>query len=112
MLIPERIPLHSGGNYVIGSLGGAESVTLTVAQTPQHSHAWMVSSNAGNLNDPTNAVLGSGQLLYKSNPALNSTLNPVALGSSSGGGQPHDNMQPFLVVNWIISLFGIYPSQS
>jgi microcystin-dependent protein len=105
----------SGTNYDYGEMGGAESVTLTTQQMPVHTHAAFGSVDPGTSNSPQNTVLGSltvasGQLPYGTDPP------PTALQSSSippvGGSQPHDNTQPFLVVSFIISLYGIFPSRS
>ena len=110
-----RTPVHMGqgtglSNYVEGQTGGVEQVTLTVTQIPQHSHPMLGSSNAGTSNNAANGVPGNGQAVYSAN-APTVAMNAQVL-AASGGSQPHDNLQPYLVLNWIISLFGIFPSQT
>jgi microcystin-dependent protein len=111
-----RIPLHQGSNgvstYVIGQVGGVENVTVTVNQYPQHAHAFQASnSSTGLTSSPTNMTVGAGVQLY-STEAPNAAMNSAMVSQYAGGGQPHNNLQPFLVLNWIISLFGVYPSQN
>ena len=112
-----RAPIHQGtgggSSYVIGQLAGVEAVTLTTNQIPAHSHLPQAASGAsGNPADsPANNVWSGwtgGQFTTQA-PAV--SLNAAAIGSD-GGSQPHDNMPPFLVINFIISLFGVYPSQT
>jgi microcystin-dependent protein len=105
-----RVPIHQGPNFVIGQKAGTESVTLTTQQIPAHSHPALGNTAAGS-QAPTNGVWAtSGSTIY-SDQAVNTTMNGGAL-QPSGGSQPHDNMLPFLVVSFIISLFGIFPSQN
>jgi len=111
-----RVPMHQGtsgaGNHVLGELAGSESVTLTTNQYPAHSHSFTASSGAGALPAPgSNVLAASPTLAAFTTQAPNVSLNPAAL-TPSGGSQPHDNMQPFLCVSFIISLFGIFPSQN
>lgn len=112
--LQSRIPMHMGSNggqsYVLAEAFGEESVTLTVSQIPAHSHIPQA-SQAGNRAQPTGNVWAGSALNQFSTAAPTTTLDPAAI-SSTGGTQPHDNMSPFLVVNFIISLFGIYPSQT
>ncbi len=109
-----RIPIHQGSNgvstYVIGQEGGVENVTITLNQFPTHTHTLQGSSAAGSSSIPTNNVLGSVSA-YTTEPPI-TALNNATIGFSGGGNQPHSNLQPFLVLNWIISLFGVYPSQT
>lgn len=113
--LQSRIPVHQGSNgfntYVIGATGGVENVTITLNQFPTHTHAWQGSSTAAGTNIPTGNVLGSSFNAYV-NEAPVTTLNNATIGNSGGGSQPHSNLQPYLAMNWIISLFGVYPSQS
>jgi len=111
-----RVPMHQGSglglaNRTIGEAGGVETVTLTTNQIPIHSHAPLAVSGSGNQATPQNGVwAGSANSLYSPNApslALNATL-----GSVVGGGQPHDNLMPFLAISFIISLFGIFPTQN
>ncbi|MGA2742625.1 MAG: tail fiber protein [Bryobacteraceae bacterium] len=110
-----RIPVHQGSvsggaNYIIGQVGGLESVPLTLSQYPVHSHALMASSNPGNGNNPGSQTVGSGLKVYlNETPATG--MNASMVGQSGGGSQPHDNLQPYQVLNWIISLYGVYPIQ-
>ena len=106
-----RIPLHFGNGFTLAETGGVEEVTLTVSQIPAHSHPMLASSNPGSLQSPTGNVTGdNANKIYRAgNPSV--TLNPNAVGSI-GGSQPHNNFQPYLCVDFIISLFGIFPSQT
>jgi microcystin-dependent protein len=112
--LQSRIPIHQGNNgvstYVIGSQGGVETVTITLNQFPAHTHALQGSATAGSSGDPANNVLGSGSAYASGTPAV--SMNNASIGFSGGGNQPHSNLQPFVVMNWIIALFGVYPSQS
>ena len=107
-----RFPLHMGNGFVIGQRAGEEGVTLTTNQLPAHNHA-AKASGGGNFVSPQNAFWstdpGGGTAAYTSTAAGAMSGNAI---SGSGSAQPHDNRQPFLAVSFIISLFGIFPSQS
>lgn len=107
-----RVPKHQGSGSVLSETGGVETVALTSAQTA-HGHALVGTANVANTTSPgpdvTFARTGSSTIsAYGSDNPLGS-LAPSSV-SSAGGGQPHDNMQPYLCVSFIISLFGIFPS--
>ena len=108
--LQSRIPVHVGQGYTLAQTGGVETVTLTTQQIPAHSHVPLGQSGNGSA-APTNSVWAASatQNIYTDvAPAVN--MNPAAI-SPTGGNQPHDNMMPFLAINFIISLFGIFPSQ-
>lgn len=105
-----RIPIHQGNGFILAETGGAESITLTVSQIPAHNHAMLASTGPGNLNTPGGNVTAESaavKIYFADQPIVN--LNPAAV-SPVGGNQPHNNFQPYLCVNFIISLFGIFPS--
>ncbi len=112
-----RIPLHAGQgpgitqNYQLGEMAGVESVTITTATTPIHTHTLIGSTANATDPNPGGNILASSTVLK---PYLVDFTNNQLAGSSIsmvGGSQPHDNMMPFLVVSFIISLFGIFPHQ-
>ncbi len=107
-----RLPLHQTGNYPIGLIGGTEQVTLITQQLPVHSHPMAASQNNATGNTVTGNVVGSvgATQIYREVPAASAMANQAC--SLVGGNQPHDNMQPYLCINFIIALFGVYPSQS
>jgi microcystin-dependent protein len=105
-----RLPIHQGNGFILAETGGTESVTLTVSQIPAHNHALLASSAPATANSPVGA-------LYSESSAINMYIEDVTnanLGASAvsavGGSQPHNNFQPYLCVDFIISLFGIFPS--
>jgi microcystin-dependent protein len=119
-----RVPTHQGSSggqtYVIGQQTGVETVTLTSQQLPQHTHALVSSATPATLDKPSSATIFADM-----GPAGNTQVNAfipytgasqVTLSAASvspvGNNQPHDNMQPYLGLNFIISLYGIYPTQS
>jgi microcystin-dependent protein len=107
-----RLPMHQGNGVIIGETGGVEEVTLTTSQIPAHSHAMLASSNNALTPIPTANVPASPTAMDTYRPvAGNTPLAPQAI-SPTGGSQPHTNMQPYLVINFIISLFGEFPSQT
>jgi microcystin-dependent protein len=107
-----RLPLHQGNGFVLAQSGGVETVTLTIQQIPAHSHALMASTAAGTQNAPKNSVTAaSPSVTLYIGDAIDSNLAATAIGSA-GGSQPHNNFQPYLCVDFIISLFGIFPSQT
>lgn len=113
-----RVPIHQGTDaatgttYQLGEQGGVESVTLTVQQIPQHTHALTATTAIGTQANPGGNLLANSQgpqpYIQESSDAA---LNAQAL-SAVGGSQPHENRQPFLGINFIISLFGLFPSQT
>ncbi len=114
--LASRVPVHMGqgsglSSYVIGQSGGTEIVTLTTNQIPAHAHVPQASSGSGPQSSPSGNVWASSTNLPYSSNAPSSALAAPAIGLA-GGSQPHDNMIPYLVVNFIISLFGIFPSQT
>lgn len=106
-----RLPIHIGSNFQFAEAGGVETVTLTAQQIPAHTHALLATSDVANTPNPGGNVLGrSGQVLMYFNGSPSVLMSPTMVGPT-GGSQPHENMQPFLCVNFIISLFGIFPHQ-
>lgn len=112
-----RVPVHmgngGGGTYQIGEMGGVESVTLTQQQIPVHTHAYIASSAIANTASPQNNFISQPNqvLAYRSNTAVSAALGAQSIGNT-GGNQPHDNIQPYLCISFIISLYGVYPSQT
>jgi microcystin-dependent protein len=106
-----RLPLHWGNGFILAETGGAEEITLTVSQIPVHTHTMLAST------DPASSANVQGNVL--ANPASAtpySINNPnIQLNAQSitpvGGSQPHTNFQPYLCIDFIISLFGIFPTQ-
>lgn len=115
-----RVPLHQGQgpgqpSYVIGARAGSESVTLTTQQIPSHNHPAAATTVGATSPSPQNAVLATtstGNALYAAAGAgTYGQLAPQTIGNN-GGNQPHDNMQPFLAINFIIAVEGVYPSRN
>jgi len=114
-----RIPLHFGTGpdgitYTQTEAAGVESVTLTTQQIPIHTHAHGCNSGAGAVTpDPVNAMASKTDLSqYSSAGATVQIGNPPMSSDIAGGSQPHENFMPYLCINFIISLFGIFPSQT
>jgi microcystin-dependent protein len=123
--LQSRVPIHQGQGaglspYVIGSVGGAESVTLSVTQMPSHNHAINVNNTPGSAPDPTGKIQAEAATGDPRNPSLISqftTASPTGTMAANtvttaGGSQPHANIQPYLTINFIIALQGIYPSRN
>ena len=113
-----RVPVHAGQgptisqNYQLGEKGGVETVTLTTQTIPIHSHSFVASSAPASSNDPTGQVLAqTAQRAIYTEDTTTTNLAPSAV-SPVGGSQPHENMAPYLCINFIVSLFGVFPSQS
>jgi microcystin-dependent protein len=108
-----RLPMHLGNGFILAETGGAEAVTLTVQQIPNHNHAFLCSTAAGGQNAPSNQVLAASpsiKMFIQDTP--DSNLSPANAVTPIGGSQPHTNFQPYLCVDFIISLFGIFPPPS
>jgi microcystin-dependent protein len=111
-----RIPVHQGqgpglSNYSLGEISGSENVTLTAQQIPAHTHAAQGQSATGNQAAPGGGVwAASAQNQFSAN-APGAAMSNAAIGPA-GGSQPHDNMAPYQVVNFIIALEGIFPSRN
>lgn len=105
-----RIPIHQGNGFILAETGGAEEITLTVNQIPAHSHPLLASSGVSTVTDPGGNVSGQTGTFdgYQTTPGA-TTMAPQSI-SPVGGSQPHTNFQPYLCVDFIISLFGIFPS--
>src|SRR5262245_55401130 len=101
-----RIPMHFGNGFTLAETGGVETVTLTVSQIPAHSHPVLATNaSAGSTNPSGNVLAKPSKNMYRPGPGVN-PMAPASVGST-GGSQPHDNFQPYLCVDFIISLFGI-----
>ncbi len=111
-----RVPVHTGQgaglqNYVLGQVGGSETVTLNASQVAVHAHGALGSVGAPSAT-PQNATWGnSGINIHIFGSPANNAMNPASV-AATGGNQPHDNLTPFQVVSFIISLLGVFPSQS
>jgi microcystin-dependent protein len=111
-----RVPIHqgtlSGTTFTIGEVAGTESVTLTTQQIPSHTHPMLGSADpATTLNAQGNVLSGTATATPYFNITPATPLNGQAV-TPVGGNQPHENMQPYIVIEYIISLFGIFPSQN
>jgi microcystin-dependent protein len=107
-----RLPIHQGNGFVLAETGGTEEVTLTLNQIPTHTHPMLASTDPGNAGNPSGAVTAeSVAVKIYINDVPGANFNPQAIGPA-GGSQPHTNFQPYLCVDFIISLFGIFPSQT
>ena len=106
-----RVPIHQGAGFLLGENGGAEEITLSQNQIPQHNHAFLADTGAGQSPTP------SGNVLLAASPNLDVfrefppsvAMAPQAIGPV-GGSQPHTNFQPYLCLNFILSLYGLFPS--
>jgi microcystin-dependent protein len=116
--LQSRIPLHQGQgpgisvNYMLAEMAGVEQVTLNVNQIPSHSHPVLASTDPAQEASPQGNVLGrNGSFDFFRLGAPTADMAPGSIGST-GSSQPHENMMPFLCVNFIISLFGVFPTQT
>ncbi len=106
-----RAAVHNGSGFLLGQAGGEQNHTLSVAEIPMHTHAAYGTASNADTADPVGNYLGAAQNAY--GPATNPTaINPSTVGASGGSGQPHNNVQPCLPLNFCIALQGIYPSQN
>jgi microcystin-dependent protein len=105
-----RVPIHMGNGHTLGEAAGTTSVTVNIQQMPQHLHTLNATNSNGVINNPNNAAIGAVNNMYSPSGS------PVPFDPSSvtnvGGSQPHNNMMPYLVLNFIIALQGIFPSQT
>jgi microcystin-dependent protein len=103
-----RIPIHQGNGFILAETGGAEEITLTVNQIPAHTHPSLATSQLANSTSPSGRLYARGEnTVYTEFSGTNAAPN---LAGPVGGSQPHTNFQPYLCVNYIISLFGLFPS--
>ncbi len=116
-----RVPIHQGSGpgltpRQIGQKSGQENVTLTTNEIPSHNHSprLLAEGRAGNTDDPTNNMIAKNTNAFRSQaPTDDITMNAAAVSSSNvGGNLAHNNMQPYLVMNYQIALFGIFPSRN
>jgi microcystin-dependent protein len=111
-----RVPLHQGTSpqfgtpYLLGESGGVEEVTLTVNQMPAHSHQMLASLDIPTQSAPANNLTGQAAIKMYRGGTPGVTMSALSV-TQVGGSQPHTNFQPYLCVNFIISLFGIFPNQ-
>ncbi|HEX8391915.1 MAG TPA: tail fiber protein [Longimicrobium sp.] len=106
-----RVPIHRGNGHNLGEAAGSTSVTVNISQLPTHTHLVQATNNPSTSDDPTGNVIGqAGGNLYAG------FASPAAMGpamvTNTGGSQPHNNMMPYLTLNFIIALQGIFPSQN
>jgi microcystin-dependent protein len=115
--LQSRVPIHFGQGpgrsaFSQGQMGGEENHTLFSTEMAPHTHTLNGSSNLGSQSTPTNAILGAtGDPLYRGSASQFAQLNGGTIGNS-GGNQPHTNLQPYLVLNFVIALVGIFPSRN
>jgi microcystin-dependent protein len=105
-----RTPLHMGNGQTLGLAAGEQNHTLSITEIPAHSHPWGATNTAANAPNPTSNLLGGAPEYNNSGSSL-VAMYPGAL-ATVGGSQPHQNMQPYLTLNFCIALSGIFPSQN
>jgi len=111
-----RLPIHmgtdpTGNTYILAESGGVEEVTLTTNQMPTHNHALLATGTTGGQLNPTNNLTSQSPSVqpYRANPPNTPTATSAI--TNTGGSQPHTNFQPYICINYIISLFGVFPHQ-
>ncbi len=110
-----RTPIHVGGSHGRGQRPGVETVTLTGTQIPNHNHVMEATDQDGTSGDPTNNLFAGaqsalGNVYSDATASVNTQLATAAIGEA--GGSPHDNMMPYLAINYIIALKGVFPSRN
>lgn len=109
-----RLPIHQGNSFTLAETGGAEQITLSVPQIPAHSHPLLATTNFATKPSPEDSVPAAAGVVnvdaYGTDQPT-TPVSPLSIGAT-GGTQPHTNFQPYLCVDFIISLFGIFPSQT
>ena len=105
-----RVPIHFGNGHTLGEAAGSTSVTVNIQQMPTHLHQLQATNSATNAADPTGAFFGEVSTMY--GPPNSLTTISAQTVASVGGSQPHNNMMPYLVLNFVIALQGIFPSQN
>lgn len=105
-----RVPIHQGNGFIMAETGGAEEITLTVQQIPTHTHPLLGSSSTGSTSLPENSVLAKSTSNTPYSPFAPDKIMHAGSISPVGGSQPHTNLQPYVCINYIISLFGVYPT--
>jgi microcystin-dependent protein len=115
--LASRVPMHmgtgpDGTTYQIGEMAGTEQETLTTQQIPNHSHPMVASTSPAQALNPTGAITAQSSLVTLYSPETPTVNLATSAVSPQGGSQPHENTQPFLCINFIISLFGRFPSQT
>ncbi|PWT93997.1 MAG: phage tail protein [Blastocatellia bacterium] len=104
-----QVPIHMGNGHTLGEKGGSTAVTVNIQQLPTHLHQAQASTSSGSTQFASNNVLAAAGNLYA--PANNLTSLLPSTVTNVGGSQPHNNMMPYLVLNFVIALQGIFPSQ-
>ena len=104
-----HLPLHKATGFTQGQAAGVEEVTLTIQQTPVHNHALVGTTGTGSQASPTNSVPAASNVVSLYASGTPTSQFAAQMVQPSGGSQPHTNLQPYLCVNFIISLFGIFP---
>lgn len=105
-----QVPIHMGSGHTLGEAAGSTAVTVNIQQLPTHLHVLQGTNTNGAVANPNGATLGAVNNMYGAAASL-TTLNPGSV-TSIGGSQAHNNMMPYLVLNFIIALQGIFPSQN
>ena len=108
-----RVPIHQSNTYTLGQTFGAEEVTLTPSQIPSHNHTVIANGSGSSTPTPLGSVPGrnpSADQYTTDNSVGFVNLHPNTV-QPVGGNQPHENMMPFLCINFIISMFGVFPQQ-
>jgi microcystin-dependent protein len=111
-----RVAIHMGTNpdtgteYRLGEKGGKEMVTLVLDQLPNHTHLVNAQVSAGTSTNPENKVWAAGTMVRYSGSGADGLMSAAAIGIA-GGNQPHNNLMPFVALNFIIALNGVYPNR-
>jgi len=105
-----NIPVHDGNGFTLGERGGEQTHTLSINELPSHNHVPVGNTSTPALGSPAGALWAKGNASVFT-PAPNNGMNPQCI-LPTGGNQPHENMSPYLVLNFIIALQGIFPSQN
>lgn len=106
-----RVPIHMGNGHTLGEAAGSTSVTVNIQQLPTHTHSLNVNSGTGVATNPNGAMIAKAPAVTYGPAAQLVTMNPQCV-TNTGGSQPHNNMMPYLVLNFIIALQGIFPSRN
>ena len=108
--LQSRVPMHQGNGFILAETGGVESVTLTTNQIPIHSHPFLATMNPGATTNPNPNLTADSpniKIYIEDVTGVNMSAQSATI---TGGSQPHENLQPYLCINFICSLFGIFPS--